>query len=97
MRTTLDLNDALLVRAKAEAARKQTTLTRLIEEGLKLRLEQDEAPPEQREPYRVRVFGDPNGPKISHEEFMARVAAIEEEDDRRQLGLLAPRDEDQAA
>lgn len=38
MRTTLDINDVLLARAKAVAARERTTLTRLIEEGLALRL-----------------------------------------------------------
>lgn len=38
MRTTLDLNDALLAKAKALAAREHTTLTRLIEQGLTLRL-----------------------------------------------------------
>lgn len=41
MRTTLDIDDALLARAKAEAAKLRTTLTRLVEEGLALRL----APP----------------------------------------------------
>ncbi len=38
MRTTLDINERLLARAKAAAARERTTLTRLIEEGLALRL-----------------------------------------------------------
>lgn len=38
MKTTLDINDALLANAKALAARQQTSLTRLIEEGLQLRL-----------------------------------------------------------
>jgi len=38
MRTTLDINDQLLTEAKALAARERTTLTRLIEEGLRLRL-----------------------------------------------------------
>jgi hypothetical protein len=38
MRTTLDINDRLLREAKARAARERTTLTRLIEEGLRLRL-----------------------------------------------------------
>lgn len=37
MKTTLDINDALLVRAKALAARQRTSVTRLIEEGLRLR------------------------------------------------------------
>jgi hypothetical protein len=38
MKTTLDLDDQLLANAKALAARQQTSLTRLIEEGLRLRL-----------------------------------------------------------
>jgi hypothetical protein len=38
MKTTLDINDSLLVNAKAFAARQRTSLTRLIEEGLQLRL-----------------------------------------------------------
>ena len=38
MKTTLDINDALLAEAKSLAARQQTSLTRLIEEGLQLRL-----------------------------------------------------------
>ena len=39
MKTTLNINDALLAEAKALAARQQTSLTRLIEEGLRLRLQ----------------------------------------------------------
>jgi hypothetical protein len=38
MKTTLDINDNLLAEAKALAARQRTSLTRLIEEGLQLRL-----------------------------------------------------------
>jgi hypothetical protein len=38
VRTTLDINDSLLAEAKAQAAREQVPLTRLIEEGLALRL-----------------------------------------------------------
>lgn len=38
MKTTLDINDHLLADAKALAARQRTSLTRLIEEGLQLRL-----------------------------------------------------------
>lgn len=38
MKTTLDLNDRLLAEAKAFAAEQRTSLTRLIEEGLQLRL-----------------------------------------------------------
>lgn len=38
MKTTLDINDQLLADAKALAAHQRTSLTRLIEEGLQLRL-----------------------------------------------------------
>ena len=38
MKTTLDIQDNLLANAKALAALQRTTLTRLIEEGLEMRL-----------------------------------------------------------
>ena len=38
MKTTLDIDDRLVIEAKALAARQRTSLTRLIEEGLQLRL-----------------------------------------------------------
>ena len=38
MKTTLDIDDDLLVRAKAQAARERSSVTALIEEGLRLRL-----------------------------------------------------------
>jgi hypothetical protein len=38
MKTTLDLNDAVIAKAKALAAKQRTSLTRLIEEGLGLRM-----------------------------------------------------------
>ncbi len=38
VKTTLDIDDALVTRAKIAAARRRTTLTRLVEEGLRLRL-----------------------------------------------------------
>ena len=43
MKTTLDINDSLLANAKALAARQRTSLTRLIEEGLQLRLRTSES------------------------------------------------------
>jgi hypothetical protein len=39
MRTTLDLDDEIVARAKAKAAMERTTLTKLVEQGLLLRLE----------------------------------------------------------
>ncbi len=44
MKTTLDLNDALVIEAKTLAAQQRTSLTRLIEEGLQLRLRTPRAP-----------------------------------------------------
>lgn len=44
MKTTLDINDELLKQAKTLAAQQRTSLTRLIEEGLKLRLRKQKAP-----------------------------------------------------
>ncbi|MDD4928307.1 MAG: hypothetical protein PHP85_03390 [Gallionella sp.] len=43
MRTTLDIDDGLLIQAKQFAAGKHTSLTRLIEEGLSLRLQAAQA------------------------------------------------------
>ncbi len=45
MKTTLDIHDGLLIEAKALAARQRLSLTRLIEEGLQLRLRASEAAP----------------------------------------------------
>lgn len=45
MKTTLDINDSLLANAKAMAVQQQTSLTRLIEEGLQLRLRSSHAKP----------------------------------------------------
>ncbi len=38
MKTTLDLNDSLIANAKALAAKQRITLTRVVEEGLRMRL-----------------------------------------------------------
>lgn len=38
MKTTLDLRDDLVADAKARAAKERTTLTKMVEEGLALRL-----------------------------------------------------------
>lgn len=87
MRTTLDLDDTLLTRAKAEAARRRMTLTRLVERGLARELDEADEPAEP-PPFNWRVSGDPDAPKMTYEEYKARVAAIEEEWAMRQAGLL---------
>ncbi|MEL1266076.1 DUF2191 domain-containing protein [Pseudoxanthomonas putridarboris] len=58
MKTTLDINDALLADAKAQAARQRITLTRLIEEGLRLRLR---APSSPRRRVKIPVFDGGSG------------------------------------
>ena len=55
MKTTLDLNDQLLADAKALAAQQRTSLTRLIEEGLQLRLRAKSDSPKRRR-IRLPVF-----------------------------------------
>ena len=55
MKTTLDIDDRLLADAKALAAQQRTSLTRLIEEGLHLRLHTQSAPLSRGKP-RLPVF-----------------------------------------
>jgi len=60
VKTTLDLNDALLAEAKALAAHRRTTLTRVIEEALQLRL-RAQAAPRKRVRTRLPVFHGKGG------------------------------------
>jgi hypothetical protein len=48
MRTTLDIDDSLLLQTKSLAASTRTSLTRLIEEGLSLRLRAERSPASRR-------------------------------------------------
>ncbi len=45
MKTTLNIHDNLLAEAKVLAARQKLTLTRLIEEGLRMRLRKADSSP----------------------------------------------------
>jgi hypothetical protein len=58
MKTTLNLNDTLLTEAKALAAQQRTSLTRLIEEGLQLRLR---LRPARSKPARLPVYRGKGG------------------------------------
>jgi hypothetical protein len=53
MRTTLDLDDALLRAAKKYAAERGTTLTAVIEEALRRQLE---GPPRTRKGFRLKLL-----------------------------------------
>lgn len=81
MKTTLDIDDRILAEAKALAAREQTSLTKLIEEGLALRLR----PPDARTRPRINlpVSGTRGGglyPHIDYTSNKSMFQAIEDED-----------------
>ncbi len=61
MKTTLNLDDALHADAKALAAWQQTSLTRVIEEGLRLRLRGPAAAAGRRQPTRLPVHPGKGG------------------------------------
>lgn len=63
MKTTLNLHDALVMEAKALAVRQRSTLTRLIEEGLRMRLRSEQMPAEKSAKVRlpIPVFVPPPG------------------------------------
>ncbi|MCX7169231.1 MAG: DUF6364 family protein [Proteobacteria bacterium] len=55
MKTTLNINDSLLANAKALAAQQRTSLTRLIEEGLQLRIRVPQIATKEKKP-KIPVF-----------------------------------------
>lgn len=81
-KTTLDIDDRLLATAKTFAARRQTTLTRLIEEGLRLRLRGERgAPPARAAP--LPRFAGPGGLRAGLDPTSNRslLAALDDDDD----------------
>ena len=107
MRTTLDLNDALLTRAKVAAARQGTTLTRLVERGLAQVLAQvlaqEQVDPADRPRPALRWIPYTGGggmrpgvdPTSNASLYASLYAASEEAYDRRKAGLPPrPGDED---
>jgi hypothetical protein len=79
MKTTLDIDDALLVKAKAAAARERTSLTALIEEGLRLRLRR--AGPISRRPSSVLVIHPGVGGLISGIDPLSNRSLLDGADD----------------
>ncbi|GBF05965.1 hypothetical protein DAERI_060225 [Deinococcus aerius] len=88
MQTTLRLDDDLHRRAKMEAARRGITLTQLVEEGLRMQLEQ--APAVSNRPLvELHTYTSPEGFNLSPEEIKAMI-----NDDGEQLAKLGlPRPE----
>ena len=60
VKTTLDIDDELLVRAKAASARERKSLTALIEEGLRLRLRRPRRG-SRKTPPRIPIFAGKGG------------------------------------
>ncbi len=87
MQTTLRIDDHLYREAKAEAARAGVSLTRFLEEGLRLRLDKKKQLPIA--PHKFRTFAAPiPDPKSS--EDIRRIADEEQElHDLAKLGYLA--------
>lgn len=83
MRTTLDIDDALLKQAKKLAVREHTSLTRLIEEGLAARLRTADRPAATPRHVRLPVFAGGGGlrPNIKDSRsHRAMLDALDEED-----------------
>ena len=85
MQTTLRIDDLLYREAKAEAARAGVSLTRFLEEGLRLRLEKKAPPPAVPHAFRVHAAVKPH-PQSWQE--IRQVADVEQEmDDLAKLGF----------
>ena len=88
MRTTIDLPAPVLARAKRLAAERETTLSAVVTEALKLHLQARGRPTD--EPFELIVCGKPGDPFPALEQLQA----LEDEDDR--LALRIPGLEDAA-
>lgn len=86
MRTTLDIDDNLLLQTKSLAASTHTSLTRLIEEGLSLRLRAERLPARRRAPPSLPVYAGRGGLQPSIRETLSQRGLLDAADD----GDLAP-------
>lgn len=88
MQTTLRIDDRLYREAKAEAAREGVTLTRFLEEGLRLRLERKSGGHAAKHAFRVYASGQQE--TRTWEEL--RTLAEEDQDlqDLSKLGIIHP-------
>jgi hypothetical protein len=95
MRTTVNLPDALLARAKREAEREGTTFSGLLEGALRARLMRSPATPEEK-PFRLVTFG--SGGLVPGQSFERLKDLTEDEDigrlDRARVGRAADGDGD---
>jgi hypothetical protein len=82
MRTTLDLDDNLLSKAKSQAAKEHTSLTQLIEQGLALRLRPRKAATKRRRPA-LPVYAGKGGLRASVTDAASHRALLDAADDLR--------------
>lgn len=87
MQTTLRIDDKLYREAKAEAARAGVSLTRFLEEGLRLRLEKKMNPPVS--PHGFRTYAAPQRDPRTWEEIRHLAEEEQEANDLTKLGLRA--------
>ncbi len=85
MQTTLRIDDEPYREAKAEAARQGITLTRFIEEGLRLRLRYRVPPDPSEKPELPTFEGGGQGFAFSPDELKALVRQAEQAHDLRKL------------
>lgn len=82
MRTTLDIDDALLAKAKSQAAKERTSLTCLIEQGLALRLRPRKATTKQKRPA-LPVYAGKGGLRATVRDAASHRALLDAADDVR--------------
>lgn len=80
MRTTLDIDDGLLTKAKSLAAKEHTSLTRLIEQGLALRL-RAQATPSGRQRPPLPVYAGKGGLQAAVADSLSHRALLDAADD----------------
>jgi|APFre7841882630_1041343.scaffolds.fasta_scaffold117348_2 hypothetical protein len=90
MKTTLDIDDALLIKAKTLAAQRRTTLKALVEHALSREiLPPPELTPEQSQYMEIGPLGiiriKKTGPPMTAEAYQAMVDRVEQEEDERYL------------
>jgi hypothetical protein len=88
MQTTLRIDDRLYREAKAEAARQGVTLTRFLEEGLRLRLEKKLTSKPAAHPFRVYESKQQNVP--SWDEIRRLADEDQEHQDLSKIGITLP-------
>jgi len=81
MRTTLDIDDGLLLQAKSFAAREHTSLTRLIEESLSLRLRTAQAPGSVKTRPALPVFAGHGGLRPTIRDTLSQRALLDAADE----------------